>query len=86
MKEHEVEGLIELKAEYENRLSQCKDYQMLREEFNKSVLTLVRDAIKAKGTKVLERPLTPVSSQLRVAGCGFCEVCITACTDCVVYS
>jgi len=89
MKEREVNGLVELKAEYENKLSQNKEYQELRDEFNRGAMTLMREAIMAKGIKFDERALLAhhhVGHELVAKSCGFCEDCITGCTDCVAYS
>ncbi len=86
MKENEVQGLVELKAEYENRLSQSKEYQALREDFNKSAMVLVRESIKSKGISVSDRPLLSSTPLLAAGGCGFCESCITACTGCVTHN
>lgn len=86
MKEREVPGLMELKIEYESKLVGMKDFQELKSEFEKASMSLIKEVMRSKGIK-LESGLAAQAPQgLRAAGCGFCEVCITACTDCVAYS
>ncbi len=86
MKEREVTGLIELKAEYENRLAQIKEYQELHQEFKNNAMALIKEAIIRKGIKVEERGSLPSIRPDGTKDCGFCTNCVTACTDCVAYS
>jgi len=86
LKERDVPGLLELKMEYESKLAGVKDFQELKSEFEKSTMVLIKQAMLTKGIN-LEGRLSPGQGPQALRGsCGFCEVCITACTDCVAYS
>ena len=85
VKEREIPGLIELKMEFESKLAGMKEYQELKSEFDRSAMGLIKEAIRSKGIR-LESGRTPGSQPSLAVGCGFCEVCITACTDCVAWS
>lgn len=84
MKEHEVQGLIELRDTFSARLAKMEDYQALQKEFERQAQSLLRKAVQ--DAKI--DPQSPQAiSRLKVVsnGCGFCEVCITACTGCVFH-
>ncbi len=98
MKESEIPGLDELKAEYENKLKGVKEYQELTSEFDKATLGLIKEAMRSKGI-VLERSLSDerligdklaggnvLGSLSGTDSCGVgCTHCITWCTpDCVM--
>jgi hypothetical protein len=87
LKEREIPGLMELKFEYESKLVGIKDFQELKSEFERGTMVLIKEAMLTKGIK-LDGGLSPGQGpqSLRANSCGFCEVCITACTDCVSYS
>jgi len=85
LKEREIPGLLELKMEYESKLKGMKEFQELKSEFDRSTMSLVKEAMVSKGIKLDGRLPTHETGGLK-ASCGFCEVCITACTDCVAYS
>jgi hypothetical protein len=86
VKERDVPGLIELKIEYESKLAGVKDLQELKSEFERATMGLIKEALRSKGIKLESGLATGQPQQGLLRGCGFCEVCITACTDCVAYS
>jgi len=86
LKESEVPGLMELKIEYESKMVGIKEFQDLKSEFDRSTMVLIKQAMLAKGITLGGGLSTGLGSQRLRGSCGFCEVCITACTDCVAYS
>lgn len=79
MKERDIPGLLELKMEYETKLTGMKDFQELKAEFDRSTMTLVKEAMAAKGIRLEggRLPTTGGTQGLLRGSCGFCEVCIT---------
>ncbi len=86
MREHEIEGLADLKEQYKHKLVAIKPYQALRAQFLDESMELVKRAIgdKIKFTpEMLDAKFKPM---LAAKGCGFCTSCITDCSSCVAYS
>jgi hypothetical protein len=55
VKEREIPGLIELKMEFESKLSGIKEYQELKSEFNRSAMGLIKEAIRSKRHQIRKR-------------------------------
>ena len=83
MKESEVQGLLELKVEYESKLEEIKEYQDLRSEFQRKAMELLRSTVRARGIKPEGEMLAPGATL--ISQCGFCTVCVTACTGCIAH-
>ncbi len=88
MKEHEVKGLEQLKAEYDARLAKLPDYEKLSKEFHDKALELVQEAIKTAGIKPEQTELATKGGPgpLMAKSCGFCKTCISDCAGCVAYA
>ena len=86
MKEYQVEGLMELKADYMQRLQDI-GYQALATEFKDKALQLAREAVTASGLSLADVPMLEAATKLvergEVVRCGFCTNCITDCKTCI---
>jgi hypothetical protein len=88
MRECEIKGLMELKQGYEARLARLpanKEYTELSDEFHATALNMVREAVIARGISLDDVPYRGQLAVGQAADCGFCTVCVTACTTCVAY-
>jgi len=83
MKESDVQGLAELRKEYNEKLRQLPGYDDLHTMLRIRALELVRQEVARQG---LCAPISALPSPDLRGSCGFCEDCITDCVGCTLYN